>query len=118
MATIRRLSDDDVKAVFDCVHNNMAPPPNLSFQIVNVGPNGLKLSPPSFEFEDGLYVLLRPIKKKGKKAIAAAKNEDPRNHPSIPSNLMREVMLETPAAMCPWSLSGPQFPQPTAIQQR
>jgi hypothetical protein len=51
MATTRRLSDDDVKAVFDCVHNNKPPPKRLYFQIVNVGSNGLKLSPPSLEFE-------------------------------------------------------------------
>ena len=51
MATIRRLSDEDVKAVFDCVHNNRPPPADLPFHLVNVGPNGLKLSPPSYEFE-------------------------------------------------------------------
>ena len=27
-------------------------------------------------------------------------------------------MKDLPNATCPWSLSGPQFPQPTAIQQR
>ena len=157
MATIRRLSDADVKAVFDCVHNDRPPPANLSFQIVNVGPTGLKLSPPSYEFEgewhihssnpksilfywkfcpyavcflvafnrdrrmiiiDGLYILLKPIKKKGKKEIEAAKRADPRLHPSIPSNLVELVMTEFPTEACPWSLSGPQFPQPTAIQQR
>ena len=51
MATIRRLSDEDVKAVFNCVHNNRPPPADLPFHLVNVGPNGLKLSPPSYEFE-------------------------------------------------------------------
>ena len=50
MATVRRLSDSDVKTIFDCVHNNRPPPQKLSFQLVVVGPNGLKLSPPSFEF--------------------------------------------------------------------
>lgn len=164
MATIRRLSDEDVKAVFDCVHNNRPPPADLPFHLVNVGPNGLKLSPPSFEFEgttrpsgpscrweaflvayyftfllcsniypcvqinailflcfwlDGLYVLLRPIKKRGKKdKDAPVEPVDPLSHPSIPSNLMDQVMTEYPTGTCPWSLSGPQFPQPTAIQQR
>jgi hypothetical protein len=51
MATIRRLSDDDVRAVFEAVHDNRQPPRHLQFQIVPVGPEGLKLSPPSFEFE-------------------------------------------------------------------
>lgn len=54
MATIRRLSDEDVKAVFDCVHNNRPPPADLPFHLVNVGPNGLKLSPPSYEFEGAI----------------------------------------------------------------
>jgi len=56
MATIRRLSDEDVKAVFDCVHNNRPPPSDLPFYLVNVGPNGLKLSPPSYEFEGTITV--------------------------------------------------------------
>jgi hypothetical protein len=51
MATIRRLSDTDVRAIFESLHGNSPPPPHLEFQIVPVGPNGLKLSPPSYEFE-------------------------------------------------------------------
>lgn len=51
MATIRRLSDEDVRSVFEAVHDNRQPPSHLQFQIVPVGPEGLKLSPPSFEFE-------------------------------------------------------------------
>ena len=51
MATMRRLSDPDVRSIFECLHNNKAPPPKLKFRIVAVGPTGLKLSPPSFEFE-------------------------------------------------------------------
>lgn len=31
---------------------------------------------------------------------------------------MQNVMPNIPDPTCPWSLSGPQFPQPTAIQQR
>ena len=54
MTTMRRLSDEDVRAIFESLHENKSPPPHLSFQIVPVGPSGLKLSPPSFEFE-GTY---------------------------------------------------------------
>lgn len=48
--TIRRLSDTDVRSIFECLHHNMPPPTNLHFTIVPVGPNGMKLSPPSYEF--------------------------------------------------------------------
>lgn len=51
MASIRRLSDDDVRAIFECVHNNTNAPSHLPFQIVPVGTDGLKLSPPSFQFD-------------------------------------------------------------------
>ena len=53
MASIRRLSDDDVRAIFECVHNNTNAPSHLPFQIVPVGTDGLKLSPPSFQFDGG-----------------------------------------------------------------
>ena len=67
---------------------------------------------------DGLYILLKPIKKKNRKDDAPPLQDDPRSHPSIPSKLMSQVIMEAPPEVCPWSLSGPQFPQPTAIQQR
>jgi hypothetical protein len=54
MATIRRLSDCDVRAIFEALHENKPVPPHLQFGIVPVGPTGLKLSPPSFEFEGKL----------------------------------------------------------------
>lgn len=62
---------------------------------------------------DGLYVLLRPEKK--------PRNRSPNNHdygPTIPPHLAHLEMTEPMAETCPWSLSGPQFPIPTAIQQR
>jgi hypothetical protein len=49
-ASVRRLEDSDVRAVFECLHEGRPPPSHLSFRIVPVGPNGLKLSPPSHEF--------------------------------------------------------------------
>jgi hypothetical protein len=61
---------------------------------------------------DGLYVLLRPPKKtKAGQAPALA--------PQAPAHLQHVVARDNAwPESCPWSLSGPQFPQPTAIQQR
>ncbi|KAL3921306.1 MAG: hypothetical protein SGILL_002815 [Bacillariaceae sp.] len=58
-----------------------------------------------FEFTEGLYVLLAPEKKNTPK-------------PRVPHHLRNLEVTENPEELCPWSLSGPQFPQPTAIQQR
>jgi hypothetical protein len=149
MATIRRLSDADVRSIFESLHGSKPAPSHLKFQIVPVGPNGLKLSPPSYEFEgktaiyprfvdakvnnsfsicffsrttlasfapptDGLYVLLKPDKKR-KKAPCASPSD---NRSKVPRQLRHLLMNGSLAETCPWSLSGPQFPQPTAIQQR
>ena len=111
VTTVRRLTDYDVKTIFECMHNNIPPPKSLKFKIVVVGSNGMRLSPPSYEFNDGLYVLLRPLRKN---EASVPPMEDPR----IPSKLKRFVFDDVPTASCPWSLSGPQFPLPTAIQQR
>jgi hypothetical protein len=51
MSTIRRLSDNDVRGIFESLHGNHPPPSQLQFRIVPVGTSGLKLSPPSHEFE-------------------------------------------------------------------
>ena len=50
-STMRRLSDEDVRAIFESLHGTHLPPPHLKFHIVPVGADGLKLSPPSYEFE-------------------------------------------------------------------
>lgn len=57
MATIRRLNPDDVKQIFDSLHKNKLPPEKLNFSIVAVGANGMKLSPPSYEFQ-GRHILI------------------------------------------------------------
>lgn len=59
---------------------------------------------------DGLYILLKPQKKK--------KSTNTLDQPTVPSTLLHRVLENIPASTCPWSLSGPQFPHPTAIQQR
>ena len=50
VTTIRRLPDSDVRAIFECLHENKPASSHLKFAIVPVGANGLKLSPPSYEF--------------------------------------------------------------------
>ncbi len=50
-ASNRRISINEVKSVFDCVTKNKSPPKDLQFEIVLVGSNGLKLSPPSYEYK-------------------------------------------------------------------
>jgi len=65
------------------------------------------------QLADGLYVLLRPAKKNNKK-----KQEAIADVPQPPPHLWHMLMKENLPETCPWSLSGPQFPQPTAIQQR
>ncbi|KAL3927290.1 MAG: hypothetical protein SGBAC_013145, partial [Bacillariaceae sp.] len=105
MSTIQRLTETDVRGIFDSIHGGHQPPENLQFQIVPVGTSGLKLSPPAIEFECGLYVLLCPEKPN-------------RPKPRVPPHLHHYVIKDIPGLTCPWSLSGPQFPQPTELQQR
>jgi hypothetical protein len=58
-----------------------------------------------FNIIDGLYVLLKPAKKN-------------QPTPRVPPHLLDYIVKDLRDETCPWSLSGPQFPQPTAIQQR
>lgn len=105
------MSDKDVRSIFQCLHDRGPVPDAFNFFIVPVGANGLKLSPPSYEFSVGLYVLLRPEKRsKGQKEC-----EDV---PQPPKHLEHLLLPTKMSETCPWSLSGPQFPQPTGIQQR
>ena len=140
----RKLSNEDVVEIFRCIDSNRVPEKRLTFQIIVVGSNGMKLSPPSYKFEgkewskveilqavlttdtnshtrpwqDGLYVLLKPLNKKGKKSADESLPTSPENDPRIPSNLRQFVFKENPEETCPWSLSGPQFQKPCKIQQR
>jgi hypothetical protein len=63
-------------------------------------------------FAEGLYVLLRPAKKNKRN------QRNPVDAPRAPEHLQHLIMDTVPSETCPWSLSGPQFPLPTAIQQR
>ena len=89
---------------------NELPPKELTFSIIRIPNDGQKLSPPSLELDDGLYILLRS---QSKTKLA-----------TIPSNL-RSLTLLTDGDLseiphCPWSLSGPQYPRRAGerVQQR
>lgn len=120
MATLKRLNDDDVRAVFECLHSSshssllLQLPEHLQFRIVPVGPGGHKLSPPSYEFQDGLYVLLKPPRKRKKNAKLQQhplEGNDPSPEDLVPKHLAHLIMKEGefPAEACKWSLSGPQY---------
>ena len=47
----KRLTETDAKAIFSSLANNEQPPDGLDFRIIKVPQNGLKLSPPSLEFD-------------------------------------------------------------------
>ena len=71
--------------------------------------DGLKLSPPNLELEDGIYVLLR-ASSDGTIATIPSEFEDS----LLDDNDLAEIKA------CPWSLSGPQYPKRAGsrIQQR
>ena len=103
----QRLSDADVRKIFASLHspNGMAPPSHLPFNIVEVQAGGHKLSPPNYEFQDGLYVLLRPKPRRGKKTSGGELPD-----PQPPTHLRHLLLQDYPPQTCSWSLSGPQFP--------
>lgn len=51
MATLRKLTDTEVRAIFESLHGDSQPPPHLKFKIVRCQAHCQKLSPPSYEFE-------------------------------------------------------------------
>lgn len=104
-----RLQENDARDIFYSVANNEAPLLNRpDFHIIRIPKSGLKLSPPSLDFDCGLYVLLR----------------SPTNNSSdakVPSKLYGKLLPEDDLARwatCPWSLSGPQQSKNSQIQQR
>jgi len=128
MTTTKRLSNEDIIAVFESVHNNYhPPPPHLQFQVVPPIAGSLK-SPPSYEFEDGLYILLKPPPTKtnnhNSRRLKYDDDDDGNYEPEesgsgIPTHLMDYIIDRLPSSTTvKWSLSGPQFKQPTTIQLR
>jgi len=109
---VPRLSGDDVRSIYNSIFSNTVPTArkDLNLHIVVMGSDHQKLSPPSYEYEDGLYLLL----KSSRKGATTPSDDDLR----VSSNLKHLVRTEFSKNSCPWTLSGPQFPMPTKIQQR
>ncbi|CAB9497888.1 expressed unknown protein [Seminavis robusta] len=104
MATAR-LPFSIISSVFECIYHNKPPIPELQLKIVPVGPTSFKLTPPSFEFEDGLYVLY--------------KTRRPLDFSEIPSHLRHLVASPEATKPSDWRLSGPQYPKTASqFQQR
>jgi len=102
------FSQANVRAIFSCINNDGLLPHdihNLRIIIVpNVGSNnGTKLSPPPYEYEDGVYVFIRL-------------------HVIIPSILSHRILTRHDLALiseCAWCLSGPQYSgESVDLQQR
>lgn len=104
-----RLHEDDARDIFRSVARNAPPPPHRpDFRVVRVPRSDRKLSPPSLDFDCGLYVLLR------------SPTDDP-SDAVVPSALAGKVLPDDALARwaaCGWSLSGPQQSKHRQIQQR
>eukprot|EP00985_Skeletonema_marinoi_P030098 scaffold30521_cov113-Skeletonema_marinoi.AAC.1 len=105
-----RLSESCVSEIFDCIKKGKVPTGDIAFNIIKTTEKKLMLSPPSYEFGDGIYVLLR--------------NMSDSHNVVIPSNLEHLVLnvddVATSAEVCKWSLSGPasKSQKKGALQQR
>ena len=53
-STGKRLLDKDIRAIFSSMSNKEAPQEGLNFSIIRLPQEGTKLSPPTFELENGL----------------------------------------------------------------
>jgi hypothetical protein len=96
-----RLSLEDVRNVFEHVHNNKPPPENLSFKVIVIRPSeeGL-VSPPQTKFDEGLYILMKGG--------------------NVPEHLV-DLAQEISSASCRWRLAGtgpPQFFETKTFRMR
>jgi len=106
---VRNFQIDDAQAIFDSLRGGEPHPSRLNFKIVLVGSDGLRLSPPTYAFEDGIYVLTRPN---------SIKNQTKFGSTVIPQHLSKFQMKVMPKETCQWIMSGPRLPTPTLFQQR
>ena len=67
-----RLTKVHVKTIFDCVSNNQLPRSGLSFKIIRCPKANAKVSPPPFEYDEGIYILLNDPSKQGLEHIPSA----------------------------------------------
>ena len=56
-STGKRLLDEDIRTIFLCMSNKEAPPSALDFSIIRIPQDSAKLSPATFELENGLVSL-------------------------------------------------------------
>lgn len=93
----QRLHYDEVQTIFGCIDNNERPPNHLKFKIIVSPLNESKLSPPSFEFQPGIYVLLFPTSCTESATVPSALDDVVLSQ--------RDLSAMPPS---PWSISGPQ----------
>ena len=80
------MLNTEVNRIFECIFLNTVPSEDIYFQIVIVDPTDNDLSPPSCEFDNGLYILLKESKAK-KNEVRTLEGSPPVNGLPIPSNL-------------------------------
>lgn len=89
----QRLSECELESIFDSVSQNELPPSHLDVRVIRVPKKNAKISPPPFEYDEGIYVLLH-----SKECLAP-----------VPSALSNLVMTEKELAdlgICHWRSSG------------
>lgn len=135
----KRLTETDVQLIFSCLTNNQQPPTKLRFKIIRVPHNGLKLSPPSFEFNGKSFSVypiwswsscagqhltsFLPMTWQHLDGLYVLLRSPIAGLASIPSHHIDKLMTDSDLASlpsCPWSLSGPQYKkeQGQTVQQR
>jgi len=99
-----RISDIEIYSIFQCFVENCTSP--IEFKIIVLDPNSLSVSPPPYEFDAGVYVLLSA----GKSARV-----------TVPTKLAARRMKESDIKslpFCKWSTSGPYRAKNSAFRLR
>lgn len=60
-----KLDANDVRSIFEALHDSKPAPAGLKFQIVPVGPDGQGLSPPNHEYEGEMIFWLSKLFRQG-----------------------------------------------------
>ena len=136
------LSQADVRAIFSCINNNGHPPDGVDFRIIVIpkfgGNNGLKLSPPPYEYEGNYGISLKDACCQFSLVLVANGFSHSslifqlmcadgvyvllRLNVAIPAMVLDRVLLHRDLALISerhWSLSGPQYSgESVDLQQR